>query len=62
MAFWALEVTPKQSVQLSIGRRLVLKQAALLVEKESKALEPTVLTVSVEPDHTEVFTVRGEEA
>ena len=44
MAFWGLEVKPKKQAKLSIERRLVIKQAALVIEKPSK--EPCVLSVS----------------
>ena len=45
MAFWGLEVTPDKPALLTIERRLVAKQAALLVDKASA--EPCILTVSV---------------
>jgi len=45
MAFWGMEVKPKKPMPLSIERRLVVKQAAMLIEKPSS--EPCVLSVSV---------------
>ena len=45
MAFWGTEVKPKKPLPLSIERRLVVKQAALMIEKPSS--EPCVLSVSV---------------
>ena len=45
MAFWGLEVKPKKAAKLSIERRLVVKQAALVIEKPSS--EPCVLSVTV---------------
>jgi len=48
MAFWGLEVKPgKMATALNIERRLVIKQAALVVEKAGKKAEPCVLSVSV---------------
>ena len=45
MAFWGLEVKPgKAPTPLSIERRLVIKQAALVV-KAAKKSEPCVLSV-----------------
>jgi hypothetical protein len=44
MAFWGLEVKPKKAAKLAIERRLVIKQAALVIDKSSK--EPCVLSVS----------------
>ena len=45
MAFWGLEVKAKKPLPLSIERRLVIKQAALVIDKPSA--EPCVLSVSV---------------
>eukprot|EP00325_Prymnesiales_sp_UTEX-LB-985_P030591 CAMPEP_0174723246 /NCGR_PEP_ID=MMETSP1094-20130205/40470_1 /TAXON_ID=156173 /ORGANISM="Chrysochromulina brevifilum, Strain UTEX LB 985" /LENGTH=278 /DNA_ID=CAMNT_0015924257 /DNA_START=66 /DNA_END=902 /DNA_ORIENTATION=+ len=45
MAFWGMEVKAKKPLPLSIERRLVVKQAALVIEKPSS--EPCVLSVSV---------------
>ena len=45
MAFWGLEVKPgKAPTPLNIERRLVIKQAALVV-KAAKKSEPCVLSV-----------------
>ena len=46
MAFWGIEVKPKMPLPLNIERRLVVKQAALVITKSSA--EPCVLSVSVE--------------
>ena len=46
MAFWGVEVKPKMPLPLNIERRLVVKQAALVITKSSA--EPCVLSVSVE--------------
>ena len=45
MAFWGVEVKPKKPLPLMIERRLVAKQAALVIDKPSS--EPCVLSVSV---------------
>ena len=45
MAFWGIECKPKKALPLAIERRLVVKQAALVIEKSNP--EPCVLSVSV---------------
>ena len=45
MAFWGLEIKRGKPLPLNIERRLVVKQAALAIEKPSN--EPCVLSVSV---------------
>lgn len=46
MAFWGFEVKPKKEAPLLLERRLVIKQAALVVGKGGSS-EPCVLSVSV---------------
>ena len=45
MAFWGLELSPGKPLPLVIERRLVVKQAALVIDKSSN--EPCVLSVSI---------------
>lgn len=45
MAFWGMQITPQVPTAINIERRLIAKQAALLIAKPSK--EPCVLSVSV---------------
>ena len=59
MAFWGLEITPGKPALLTIERRLVAKQAALLVEKPSA--EPCILTVSVRGSKQEFVVCRLHE-
>ena len=47
MAFWGMEIKPKKPLPLSIERRLVVKQAALVIDRSSSS-DPCVLSVSVE--------------
>ena len=59
MAFWGLEVTPKKSVPLTIERRLVVKQAALLIAKANP--EPCVLSVSIDGNDQQFVVCRLHE-
>ena len=45
MAFWGLEILPGKPMPLNLTRRLVVKQAALVVAKPAKKTEPCVLSV-----------------
>ena len=45
MAFWGLEILPGKPMPLNLTRRLVVKQAALVVSKPAKKTEPCVLSV-----------------
>ena len=45
MAFWGLELSPGKPLPLVIERRLVVKQAALVIERPSA--EPCMLSVGV---------------
>jgi len=59
MAFWGLEVKPKKPMPLSIERRLVVKQAALVINKPSA--EPCVLSVKVADGDQEYVVCRLHE-
>eukprot|EP00962_Isochrysis_galbana_P058310 scaffold31302_cov101-Isochrysis_galbana.AAC.2 len=50
MAFWGIEIKPGKPASLNLTRRLVVKQAALVVSKASKKTEPCVLSVQVADD------------
>ncbi|EOD33770.1 hypothetical protein EMIHUDRAFT_423609, partial [Emiliania huxleyi CCMP1516] len=61
MAFWGLEILPGKPMPLNLTRRLVVKQAALVVSKPAKKTEPCVLSVSVAEDEQRYVVCRLHE-